>query len=460
MIKRYCVVGVSNRALSMFMDTIRNEYSRYAELVGMLDTDKSRMESYNRSRGCSIPMYFPEQFDKMVKEEKPDCIIVACRDCDHDEYVVKALEHNLDVISEKPLTTDEHKCERIVKAAAKSKGKVTVTFNYRYTPHTTKIRELIKEGKIGRVVSLDLNWYLDTYHGASYFQRWNRQREFSGGLSVHKTCHHLDLVRWWIDQHPVEVFAYGARNFYGPEGVHNPLNANEIGDGRTCPTCDKREKCKYYMRYQRDELRGGSTYGRVGKIDDHVDHSQTYQGYNSRQCIFDPQIDIEDTYSAVIKYDNGAFLNYSLNGSMPYEGFRLGINGTEGRIEMKELHGGDSRRFPFPIQNNNLPTITYIPLFGGREVIDVINLGGGHGGGDPLMRDELFIGRDPLNKVERMAELSDGIEAVLTGVALYKSVQSGTAVSIDSLKQQVYSPKIDKSKTASKVRYAQEQVCK
>lgn len=434
--KKYCIVGVSNRSLGMFMDPILHQYKQQARLVGMLDTDKSRMTSFNRTRKTDIAMYVPDQFDAMVEKQKPDTVIIACRDCDHDKYVVQALSHDLDVICEKPLTISEEKCARIAQAAANSKGKVIITFNYRYTPHSTRIRELISEGRVGRVVSVDLNWYLDTYHGSSYFQRWNRLRQCSGGLSVHKACHHLDLVRWWIDQKPLEVFAFGALNFYGPKGVHNPLNAKEIGDGRTCPTCNKRNICKYYMRYQRNELRGQNGYGGQAKIDDHVDHTQQYENYSSRQCIFDPEINIEDTYSAVIKYSGGAFLNYSLNGSMPYEGFRLGINGTEGRIEMKELHG-DNSRFPFPAEHYT-PIITYIPMFGGRERIDVINFGGGHSGGDPLLLDELFIGPDHLSKVNRMADLSDGIEAVLTGVAIYKSAQQAKPILMESLWQRIY----------------------
>ena len=169
----------------------------------------------------------------------------------------------------------------------------------------------------------------------------------------------------------------------------------------------------------------------MARIDDHVDPQQEYENYSVRQCIFDPDIDIEDTYSAVIQYDGGALLNYSLNGSMPYEGFRLGINGTEGRIEYKELHA--PMRQPFP--DEGPATITYIPLFGGREIIDLINLGGGHGGGDPLIRDELFIGPDLLAPVERQAELKDGIDAVLTGVALYRSVQQKRPIKIEELRK-------------------------
>ena len=185
------------------------------------------------------------------------------------------------------------------------------------------------------------------------------------------------------------------------------------------------------MRWNRSEYRGGGAV----KIDDHVDIAQKYDGYSPRQCIHDPVINIEDTYSAVLRYNGGAFLNYTLNGSVPYEGFRLGINGTEGRIEYKELHG--DYRIPFTPDAAD-GKITYIPMFGGREQIDVLNDGGGHGGGDPLLLDELLIGPDPLLRISRNADWRDGIESVLTGVAVYKSVIEHKPVSVDGLRSKVF----------------------
>ncbi len=428
--KRYAVAGVSNRAMQMFLDQIRETYHDRAKTVALLDKDRSRMKLYNEQRKVALPCFSPEQFDEMIEQTRPEVVIVACQDGLHHHYVIEALKHDLDVIVEKPLTIDEQKCAAIAQAAAKSKGKVTVTFNYRYGPGATKIRELLVAGKVGRVVSVDLNWYLDSYHGSSYFQRWNRLREVSGGLSVHKACHHFDLVHWWIDQRVVELFAYGTRNFYGPKGPHNPLGPAQIGDGRTCPNCDVRQKCKYYMRWNRQEFRQGKTV----RLDEHVDPQQVYEDYSPRQCIYDPQIDIEDTYSVTAKYDGGAFLSYSLNGSVPYEGFHLAINGTEGRIEYDELHGGKRLPFPQPAEQS----VVYIPLFGGREQMDLINLGGGHGGGDPLLLDELFIGPDPLATVDATASLEDGIEAVLTGSAVRQSAAEHRVVSVEQMRKEIF----------------------
>jgi hypothetical protein len=50
--------------------------------------------------------------------------------------------------------------------------------------------------------------------------------------------------------------------------------------------------------------------------------------------IYDKEIDIEDTYSALVRYKGGTSLAYSCNFSTPWEGYILGINGTGGRAEI------------------------------------------------------------------------------------------------------------------------------
>ena len=423
--KRYAIVGASHRTMKMFMGPLLQTYCDVGELVALVDIDLERIATLNRMFEAEVPAYAADDFDRMIAEQRPDVAIVASMDATHHIYIVRALEHGLDVISEKPLTTDEAKCCAILAAEKESKGQVVVTFNYRYSPKATRIRELILEGVVGKVVNVDLNWYLDTYHGSSYFMRWNRRRECSGGLNVHKATHHFDLVRWWIDQKPVEVFAYGARNYYGPDGPRNPSRK----DGRHCPTCPERAQCDYYMRWHRDEWRGAPS---GVALDEHVSGLQEldhYEAYDARRCIFDSEVNIEDTYSAVVKYDGGATLTYSLNASAPFEGFRLGINGLDGRLETESIGGGV--RSPLPRREPQ--PIRWFPLFGGCHEIHPPKGVGGHGGGDPLLLDDLFRGPDPHTEVQRQAPLMDGVLSVLTGVAVHRSLNEHRPVTIAEL---------------------------
>ncbi|MCM2591759.1 Gfo/Idh/MocA family protein [Rossellomorea marisflavi] len=421
--KKYAVCGVSNRAITMFIQPMLKNFTQQARLVALLDKDPKRFAVCKQDHPSTqgVPEYKEDEFERMVDETRPDVIIVAGRDDTHITYIEKALNRDLDVISEKPMTTNAADSRRVMEAEKKSKGKVTVTFNYRYSPYHTKIKETILSGKLGRITSVDLNWYIDTYHGSSYFQRWNRNRDHSGGLSIHKSSHHFDLINWWLDQKPMEVFAYGDLNYYGNESEYNPDQV----DGRHCHTCEVKRDCSYYSRWN-------SRSNSITVEDDHITsdekRKETYTGYRPDQCIFDSEIAIEDTYTATVKYDRGSLLSYSINFSLPYEGYRLAINGTKGRLETTEFHAPS--RVPFPVPEQ---TIDYFPLFGSKEVIHVVKNQGGHGGGDPLIQEDLFLGEDPLRPYKILSGSEDGAYAVMTGEAVWRSVKEHRPITIEEL---------------------------
>ncbi|UOQ43974.1 Gfo/Idh/MocA family oxidoreductase [Halobacillus salinarum] len=421
--KKYAICGVSNRAIGMFIQPMVKKFSASSRVVGLLDRDSKRFTVCKQEvpEVKDVPVYQHDEFDRMIKETKPDVVIVASRDDTHVNYILEALAHDLDVITEKPMTTTAEDSRRVVEAEKRSKGKVTVTFNYRYNPYHMKIKELIQSGKLGRITSVDLNWYIDTYHGSSYFQRWNRKREYSGGLSIHKSSHHFDLIHWWLDQKPEEVFSFGALNYYGPESEYNPLKE----DGRNCKTCHVKDDCAYYRRWN---TRSDQLFVQDDHIASDEARKESYTNYRPDQCIFDSEIEIEDTYTATVKYDRGALLSYSINFSLPYEGYRLAINGTKGRLETKEFHAPS--RVPFPVPEQ---TIEYFPLFGAKETIQVLTQQGGHGGGDPVIQEDLFIGEDPKRSFTTLSGSQDGAYAVMTGEAVWRSVKEKRAVTIDEL---------------------------
>ena len=92
---------------------------------------------------------------------------------------------------------------------------------------------------------------------------------------------------------------------------------------------------------------------------------------------------------ANVKYSNGVLLNYSANFSTPYEGYRLAINGTHGRIEAEEWGGAGSTAFPCPRATDHY--VDYYPIFGSRERLSVKPGVGGHGGGDSGILEDVFM---------------------------------------------------------------------
>ena len=114
--KRYVQVGLGDRSI-MYSQVITERFADRSELVGLCDSNAGRLQlraDLVREQGVEVPTYSDDQFEQMIAETKPDVVIVTTKDSAHDEYICRAMELGCDVITEKPMTTDAHKCQRII----------------------------------------------------------------------------------------------------------------------------------------------------------------------------------------------------------------------------------------------------------------------------------------------------------------------------------------------------------
>lgn len=425
--KRYALVGTGSRA-GMFVDAIRNTYSDVAELVAFCDVSQVRMDWYNteltEKHGLTpLPTYLAAHFDKMIQETHPDIVIVTTIDATHHIYIIRAMELGCDVISEKPMTTNLNSLKAIYSAIERTGKQLRVTFNYRYAPAYTRLRELIVEGKIGRPLAVDFSWILDTSHGADYFRRWHREQENSGGLLVHKATHHFDLVNWWIDSYPQDVFAMGNLLFYGRE--------NATARGESYP----------YHRYTGVEAAKADPFAL--SLDEKAVYKGLYlnaeaeTGYLRDRNVFGEPITIEDTMNVTARYQNGVLLSYCLIAYSPWEGLRVAITGTKGRVELdiveniNHLQGDGAAKASKSAFKS--ATLRLYPMFGEGSDVDVPVGEGGHGGADPVMLEQIFSPNPPADPFYRAASHLDGAASILVGIAGNLAMQSGQMIHIPDL---------------------------
>ena len=85
----------------------------------------------------------------MIRDERLDRVIVTTPDFTHADFVVRALRAGADVVVEKPLTIDAESVRRIGEAIAETGREVITTFNYRYSPRNSTLRQVIADGEIG-----------------------------------------------------------------------------------------------------------------------------------------------------------------------------------------------------------------------------------------------------------------------------------------------------------------------
>ena len=422
---RYVQVGVGGRA-RLYYRAILETYSDTCELTAFCDINRVRaeygkriMEKYGSD---PINLYGSNEFDKMIEIEKPDYVIVTSIDRTHHKYIIRALELGCDVITEKPMTIDADKCQQIIDAVKRTGRHVRVAFNYRYAAYHTRVKQLMMEGVIGDVKQVHFEWLLNTKHGADYFRRWHRDKRNSGGLLVHKSTHHFDLVNFWLDTKPKQVFAFGDLMFYGRENAEN------------------RGVTKFYYRSYGCKNAIGDPFALKIKEDGPMKRlylaGEEEDGYIRDQSVFGDGISIEDVMNVLVKYENGTQMSYSLNAFSPKEGFRVVFTGTKGRMEVdvtevSYVNGGGDQAMEGAAQTQS---IKIFPMFGEPYDAEIEEAVGGHGGGDTVMLEDLFGTPEP-DPLHRAADYVDGAMSILTGIAANKSIATGLPVNIKDLVQ-------------------------
>ncbi|HEY5551957.1 MAG TPA: Gfo/Idh/MocA family oxidoreductase, partial [Opitutaceae bacterium] len=308
--------------------------------------------------------------------------------------------------------------------------RVRVAFNYRWAPFRTKVKDLIAAGTIGRVHSVNLEYLLDTNHGADYFRRWHAHAAESGTLLVHKSTHHFDLVNWWLDAIPAQVFAYGDLVYYGRK------NAEARGDGHLAKYdryTGHAEAKDDPFRLDLDESAPFRGLYRAGEAD---------SGYIRDQNVFRDDIDIYDQMSVNVRYRTGPLLTYSLVCYSPREGMRVCLNGDRGRIEYHEFIGthmnravrpGDFKLDDKPGAEAEGEWIRVFPHFKPSYLVPMPAGSGPHGGADEILCRHYFgdgVETDPLG---RFAGHEQGAASILVGIAGVESIKRNAPVTITDL---------------------------
>jgi predicted dehydrogenase len=421
--KRYVQVGLGARS-EMYSRALALDYRDTCELVGLCDSNEGRLADRKRwlqEQGLNPPTYGADQFDMMLRETSPDYVIVTTVDCLHDEYICRAMDAGCHVITEKPMTTDENKCRRILQTRERTGQECRVTFNYRYSPPRTQVKALLMSGVIGKVLSVDFHWMLDTFHGADYFRRWHSYKRNSGGLMVHKATHHFDLVNWWLSTVPETVFALGQRRFYVPEMADRFGLAHRADRCLDCPEADR---CAFHLDLR--NLKGLNAY---------YLRNEKYDGYIRDRCVFRPDIEIEDSVVATVRYRSGAQLSYSLNAFTSWEGYLVVFNGTKGRLEHKceeQVYVSGEGSAPGALK----PEGTWIkiyPLFEPAYDVPIWDAEGGHGGADPIMLRDIFAPDMNKDTYGRAADQRAGAYSILCGIAANHSMALKKAIDINEL---------------------------
>ena len=168
---------------------------------------------------------------------RADVAVIATQDRDHVDAAEALAAAGYHLLLEKPMAPDVEGCRRIVAAVERAGVLLAVAHVLRYTPYGRAVQEVIDEGRIGDLVSIQHLEPIGWWHFAHSYVRgsWRREDE-SSPMLLAKACHDLDLLRAWAGRPARAVSSFGGLEHFTaanrPEGA-----ADRCGDCGVEPDC-------------------------------------------------------------------------------------------------------------------------------------------------------------------------------------------------------------------------------
>ena len=397
--------------------TIYGKYAlRYPDqlnIVGVAEPLPRRKAQYAELQSIPEDRQYVTWEHVLERPKFADVVIISMPDHLHHQPCLQALEMGYDVLLEKPIAQSEQECREILAKTEETGNIVGISHVLRYAPYFVELRDIVRSGALGDVVSIQHLEPVEFKHMNHSYVRgnWHNSRE-STPILLGKSCHDLDILRWIVDKHCTRIAAFGGQSFYMEE--HAPE-----GSAARCLDCSVEKECafsalKVYLKegYPIRRFVDGDPGTREGRREAAMNLMRT--GDYGR-CVFRMDNDQPEHIVTSMEFEGGITANFSMEGLCSYAGRRTRIMGTRGDIvgDMKTFTHADFATGK-KIQWKNTT----------QDVAEYRN--SGHGGGDFL-----FI-RDFVEAVYKQdasvltSTVAASVESHVMGYRAEKSRLNGT----------------------------------
>lgn len=386
------------------------QHPEHMSVVAVAEPNKTRRERAMQTYGIQKENGFSDWRELFKRSKLADAVMICTQDNMHVQPTLAALEAGYHVLLEKPMSPDPLECLQIADKVRETGKLLSVCHVLRYTPFFMTIKQMIDEGRIGRLISIQHNENVGYLHQAHSFVRGNwRNSKASSPMILAKSCHDMDILLWLVGADCEQIASFGTlshfRRAYAPQGA--PLRCT---DG--CPVEDT---CLYYAPkiYVKAEETNFMAMALCDDSDEEARLQALREGPYGR-CVYHCDNDVVDHQVVSMSFANEVTVAFTMSAFTQETTRTIKLMGTHGEIR-GHMEAGE---------------ITWIP-FGGGQVEKVTQKGtdaGGHGGGDlGIVKDFIRLIREG-NKGESRTSASISVQSHLMAFAAEKSRVEGKVV--------------------------------
>lgn len=413
---KIAILGLGSRGLDVYAAGIQ-KYQEKMELAAVADLRPERVEEARRRYGLKKEQCFGSAEELFAAGRLADAMFICTQDQDHVKHAVEALKLGYHLLLEKPISADEQECRFLQETAEKYSRKVCVCHVLRYTPFYGKIREMIADGKLGRVLSVQAREDVGYFHQAHSFVRGNwRNSNETSPMILAKCCHDMDLLVWLTGASCLKLSSFGSLSHFRPDC------APEGAALRCLDGCRVKESCPYdaekiYITNEKTGVRAGNGWPVNTVVTNPTEESvrEALQKGPYGRCVYHCDNNVTDHQVVQLQMERDITITFSMCAFSDRCDRYLKVMGTHGELE------------GYLSQNR----ISYTPFGEKTEIIDLTKQTddfSGHAGGDLRMLEQFadYILKD--EKSSSITELATSLESHYMALAAERSRLAGGQV--------------------------------
>ena len=223
---RMTIAGIGCGSRTRTYMKLAMEYPDRFQIVAAADPVRVRAEQvrdFAPEAERAIIRIFKDAEEFLSQPKMADMVIIGTQDDYHFEPCKKALELGYDVLLEKPIAKTLREALELRDLAAKLGRRVAICHVLRYTPFYNTIRDIIRSGELGDIMTFNANEGVGAWHFGHSFVRghWGNSRT-STPMIVAKCCHDMDILHWLLDRPCEQVSSFGELSFFRKETLKEP----------------------------------------------------------------------------------------------------------------------------------------------------------------------------------------------------------------------------------------------
>ena len=319
------IIGVGNRGktYASYSKSFPNEM----KIIGIAEPIHEKRNEFAKQFNLNDSHCFESWKDAFKQPKMADISIICTQDQMHVEPALAAIKLGYHVLLEKPMAPTEAECRMLSQKAAQSNTIFGLCHVLRYTSHYQKMKEIIEAGMIGDVVAIEHLEPVNYWHMAHSYVRGNwRRLDESSPMILSKSCHDLDLIRWFADSPYKYLSSYGSLTHFKEE------NAPEGSSDRCISDCAVEKDCPYssLKLYMNMELTGWPVSVITNDLSKEGREKALREGPYGR-CVYRSDNDVVDHQVVSIEFENQVTVSFTMSAFT--DGHRrTRIMGTMGEI--------------------------------------------------------------------------------------------------------------------------------